>query len=164
MIREATGLIFHTKVDLAEHFNTSLTTIDKHTRNPLCPGGRDGPWDRDEFTAFLVSLGSPVTEGKSSTASRPMQMAAAAKALLVVEQHRKLKLQNDITSGQLVDAAEVSQRWNRGLLRIKHRLEAAPKEMEMRFPESTRPENLADFEEFVNQLLLEMSEMEPLRD
>lgn len=57
----------------------------------------------------------------------------------------------------LVSLAEVQLEAAELAIRIKERLLAAPDEMETRFPAETRAGNKADFEEFIRQLLLEIS-------
>ena len=159
---------YRTKIDLATAFDTSRVSIDNWTRHPEFPGGRDGPWEHDAVAEFLTDNGSPIPttarHERQGSAGQVGQTKAAAEALKAREQYRKLKINNDIIEGKLVYADAVSQRWNMGLLRIKHRLEAAPEEMAMTFPEATREQNTADFKEYIFRLLKEMSCMEPLGD
>lgn len=57
----------------------------------------------------------------------------------------------------LVSLTDVQREAAELAIRVKERLLACPDEMETRFPAETRAANKADFEEFIRQLLLEMS-------
>lgn len=73
------------------------------------------------------------------------------------EEIRYKRLKNDQTEGLLVDRQAAEQEINAMLVRLKTRLEAAPDEMEMRFPAETRADNKAEFQNYVHNLLKEIS-------
>jgi len=161
----AVSKTYRTKVDLAVAFDTSRVSIDNWTRNPDFPGGRNGPWDHDEVSEFLAANGSRITAAgrheRQGAISQVGHTKATAEALKLREQYRKLKLENDLKEGKLIYADDAHQKWSVAMLRIKHRLESFPDEMAMTFPESTRPQNVADFKNLMYGLLREMSQWKP---
>jgi phage terminase Nu1 subunit (DNA packaging protein) len=68
--------------------------------------------------------------------------------------------ENAEAEGRLVDRTVVVREVSELVIRLKQRLSAAPAEMEMMFPRQTRKQNKVDFEEFVRQLLSELSTMQ----
>ena len=158
----AVSKIYRTKIDLAVAFDTSQVSIDRWTRRPDFPGGREGPWDHEAVAEFLAANSSRITAAdrheRQGAAGQVGQTKAAAEALKVREQYRKLKLHNDILEGKLRYGDEMAQQWSMGMLRIKQRLESFSDEQAMTFPESTRAQNLADFKTGINGLLREMSQ------
>lgn len=157
---------YRTKVGLAVAFDTSRVSIDKWTQQPDFPGGRDGPWEHEAVAEFLAANDSRITRAerheRPGARTQVGDTRAAAEALKVREQYRKLKLQNDILEGKLRYADVIAQKWAIGMLRIRQRLQSFPDEQAMTFPESTRAQNLADFKNGINGLLREMSQWEPI--
>lgn len=72
-------------------------------------------------------------------------------------QAAKLQLANAKEAGELMYVADARQAMAERAIRIRLRLEACPQEMEMTFPEATRAQNVADFENYIHLLLKEMA-------
>lgn len=66
-------------------------------------------------------------------------------------------MRNKKQAKELVSLSDVQREAAELAIRIKERLLAVPDEMETRFPAETRAANKSDFEEFIRQLLLEIS-------
>lgn len=76
------------------------------------------------------------------------------------EEVRAKSLKNDLAEQQLLSAEEVNQKVSELCLRIKHRLEQIPDEMEMSFPVETRADNKRELENKIENILREMSQWE----
>lgn len=96
--------------------------------------------------------------------ARPRERKAAAEASvanvdeqLKQEQHRKLKLANDLKEGLLVDRAAVIQEASEKFISIRLRLEAIPSEIEMSIPPEVRYEVKAEVDHKIRQALKELA-------
>ena len=161
---------YKTKADMERAFQTSGNTVSDWTKRYDFPGGRNGPWDHDDVSDYLETMGSPIAPNakkhghKTNGSSNAQAATAAARALKLKEEHRKLKLQNDILEGQLVYRELVKRSAARLAVQIKNRLESIPEQMEMLFPTDQRRELSDEVAEHIRGVLLEMSRWDAFED
>lgn len=161
--------LIRTKTDLAATFGCSRNAVDKWTRKADFPGGRQGPWRVESVTAWLAANDSPYAPqgggesdvGKSQQAATA-QIAATARALKLREEHRKLKLHNDVLEGKLVHREDVERCATELTLKISRRLQDFPAEIEQQLPVDVRATVVEDLASAIRLLLLEMSRWEPI--
>lgn len=161
---------YKTKADMERAFQTSGNTVSDWTKRHDFPGGSNGPWDHDKVATYLDKIGSPIAPNaaqnrhKNNGVSTVQAATAAARALKLKEEHRKLKLQNDILEGQLVYRELVERNATRFAVQIKNRLESIPEQMEMLFPTDIRRELSDEVAEHIRGVLLEMSRWDAFED
>jgi hypothetical protein len=137
-------------------------TVQKYCNREGFPGGMLGPWDPQACAAWLKENQQPSGDPRAQTKNG--KSVAASKARKAFEEARRLKFRNDREEGRLVYRHEPMQNVAAIVLRAKLRLEQMPDEMEMRFPPQTRAENKADFENYITQVLKELSTMPVIAD
>lgn len=157
------------KTELSTAFNVSYTTVEKWCRRADFPGGRKGPWDHGKVKQYLAATKSPVVaprgrNGQDDSAAGTQRATAAARALKLREEHRRLKLQNDLLEGQLVYRHVVERNAAELVLRIKTELEQLPNEIEFLMPVESRIELKAEIADIIHRQLLRMANWEPLND
>ena len=126
--------------------------------------GRKGEWDLRAIQKGKERRTRDPATFESNGSSNVQAATAAARALKLKEEHRKLKLQNDILEKQLVYRELVERSAARLAVQIKNRLESIPEQMEMLFPTDQRRELSDEVAEHISGVLLEMSRWDAFDD
>ena len=126
--------------------------------------GRKGEWDLRAIQKWKEQRErDPATFGPNG-ASSVQKATAAARALKLKEEHRRIKLQNDILEGQLVYRELVERNGARLAVQIKNELESIPEQAEMIFPADERRKYSDELAELIRTVLLRMSRWDPFDD
>jgi phage terminase Nu1 subunit (DNA packaging protein) len=134
-----------THAELASFFGVSTRTIGDWARGGM--PGRSGRYRLDLIAQWRIK--------------KIAERAPSQDKQLDAERIRKLRLANDETEGRLIDADDSERAWNRGLNRIRNRMEGLSAELEVLMPDDIRRAAKADVDSFIRQLLLEMASWDP---
>ena len=157
-----------TKTSLERRYGASETTVRKWCRRPGWPGGEKGPWLFAKVDSALEEMGSPYapshrngTNGRIlKTTNNSRAAADTAKALLIQEQYRKIKLENDILEKKLVYLDDMERRWAELILWIKNGAEGLPDRVARLFPGKDRAQVIEEVAEEIRRWLRYMAGLE----
>ena len=157
---------WHSKRDIVADIGCSATTVDKWTLRQDFPGGREGPWNIKEVKAYLDSTSSPYGGGIAGgnghqDNSAATKIYATSKALKLREEHRRIKMLNDIREGLLVYRDDVVQDAVVMLTYLKAELERMAEDVSLDMPKKDRAKVKERFAKRIAQSLKRMSMWEP---
>ena len=156
---------WYSKRDIIADIGCSATTVDKWTLRQDFPGGREGPWNIKQVKAYLDSTNSPygggTPGGTGKDTSATTKIYATSKALKVREEHRRIKMLNDIREGLLVYRDDVVQDAVIMLTYLKAELERIPEDVSLDMPKCDRAKVKGRIAKRIEQSLKRMSMWEP---
>ena len=146
-----------TQGELGKALNRSVQAIGGYVSRGM-PKGKAG-YDVEECREWIAAN---VRDNKEQKAEKNPRAESQKnwEALKVKEEALTKQLKRKQLRGRLVDRAKVEQGLSELCLRIKHRLEQIPDEMEMSFPAETRADNKRELENKIENILREMSQWE----
>lgn len=131
----ATSEPFPTKVAIARHYRVNERTVHRWVNHQDWPD----PATPESVDHFLNMIGSPAGSGDTEDPVDDDELTlSVAKVLKVQEEIRKLRIDNDLKEGLLVDRHEAERAWAEAVLEAKARIEQIPDELAMLFPAEIR--------------------------
>jgi len=142
---------------LAAAFGVSTNTIQKWTRDPSFPGGREGPWDHAKVKKWKELREKDGTLNEDESDADVARALRRARLAVEEETARKLKFANDERQGLLVNHEEMAIEVKENYAMIRDRVLALPDQLATKVPPAAKAEVIANSRLIVNKMLNEMA-------